>query len=77
MEITWWGTAGFQVKTDGHIFLIDPYLSRNAAARPEQAFVPSAISRADQIFVSHGHFDHIFDIPAIAAQTGCNETITI
>jgi len=71
MELTWWGTAGFQVKTDEHIFLIDPYLSRNAAARPKQALVPSAISRADQIFVSHGHFDHIFDIPAIAAQTGC------
>ncbi len=71
MELTWWGTAGFQVNTSGHLFLIDPYLSRNATARPKQALVPSAISRADQIFVSHGHFDHILDIPAIAAQTDC------
>jgi L-ascorbate metabolism protein UlaG (beta-lactamase superfamily) len=71
MELTWWGTAGFQFKTGNQVFLIDPYLSRNATARPKQALVPSAISRADQIFVSHGHFDHILDIPAIAAQTDC------
>ena len=70
MEITWWGTAGFQIKTEKHVFLIDPYLSRNTAARPRQTLVPSDIRRADQIFVSHGHFDHIFDIPVIAMQTG-------
>jgi len=72
MEITWWGTAGFQIKTNRHVLLIDPYLSRNAAARPRQTLVPADISRADQIFVSHGHFDHIFDIPAIASKTGCS-----
>ena len=71
MELTWWGTAGFQVKTGAHVFLIDPYLSRNAAARPNQKLVPSDLSAADQIFVSHGHFDHIMDIPKITAQTGC------
>ena len=71
MELTWWGTAGFQIKTAKHVFLIDPYLSRNAAARPNQTRVPADIARADQIFVSHGHFDHIFDIPEIAAQTEC------
>ena len=71
MEITWWGTAGFQIQAGKQVFLIDPYLSRNATARPEQPLVPSDITRADQIFVSHGHFDHIFDIPAIAAQTEC------
>jgi len=70
MEITWWGTAGFQIKTGEQVFLIDPYLSRNNTARPKQPLLPADISRADQIFVSHGHFDHIFDIPAIASQTG-------
>jgi L-ascorbate metabolism protein UlaG (beta-lactamase superfamily) len=69
MEITWLGTAGFQLKTGGQNFLIDPYLSRNAAARPRQTMVPTDLSGADQIFVSHGHFDHIFDIPAIASKT--------
>ena len=58
MEITWWGTAGFQIKTGKHVLLIDPYLSRNTAARPRQTLMPEDIRRADQIFVSHGHFDH-------------------
>jgi L-ascorbate metabolism protein UlaG (beta-lactamase superfamily) len=71
MELTWWGTAGFQIKTGEQVFLIDPYLSRNATARPNQTMTPSDISGADQIFVSHGHFDHILDIPEIAAQTDC------
>jgi L-ascorbate metabolism protein UlaG (beta-lactamase superfamily) len=71
MEITWLGTAGFQIKTGKHIFLIDPYLSRNAAARPKQPLAPDDLSETNHIFVSHGHFDHIFDIPAIASQAGC------
>jgi len=71
MELTWWCTAGFQIKTGDQAFLIDPYLSRNATARPPQSLAPSDIPRADQVFVSHGHFDHIFDIPAIASHTDC------
>ena len=71
MELSWLGTAGFQIKTDKRVFLIDPYLSRNAAARPKQPLAPEDLSETDQIFVSHGHFDHIFDIPAIASQAGC------
>jgi L-ascorbate metabolism protein UlaG (beta-lactamase superfamily) len=71
MELTWLGTAGFQIKAGENRFLIDPYLSRKAAARPGQTRVPSDLSGAEQIFVSHGHFDHILDIPAIASQTNC------
>ncbi|MBW2706154.1 MAG: MBL fold metallo-hydrolase [Deltaproteobacteria bacterium] len=71
MELTWLGTAGFQIKTGKEVFLIDPYLSRNATARPRQPFAPEDLSETGHIFVSHGHFDHIFDIPAIASQTGC------
>ena len=59
MELTWWGIAGLQIKTGNHVFLIDPYLSRNATARPKQPLRPSDISDADQIFVSHGHFDYL------------------
>ena len=65
MELTWLGTAGFQIKTGTHVLLIDPYLSRNGAARPRQTMVPSDLYGADRIFVSHGHFDHIFGIPAV------------
>jgi L-ascorbate metabolism protein UlaG (beta-lactamase superfamily) len=47
MELTWWGIAGLQIKTGNHVFLIDPYLSRNATARPKQPLRPSDISDAN------------------------------
>lgn len=70
MEIQWLGTAGFKIRTENATFLIDPYLSRNPAARPSQPLGPADLKGASHIFVSHGHFDHILDIPAIASQTG-------
>ncbi len=70
MKLKWLGTAGFQVDTGGQVFLIDPYLSRNLDAKPVQTLRPGDISGAGQIFLTHGHFDHIYDIPAIVAHSG-------
>ena len=69
MELTWLGTAGFRLKTAEHTLLIDPYLSRNERARPEQPRKASDIHDGDLIFISHGHFDHILDIPEIVSKT--------
>jgi L-ascorbate metabolism protein UlaG (beta-lactamase superfamily) len=69
MELTWFGTAGFKIKNHEHTILIDPYFSRNDQAVPKQSLKPSAIHAADVILISHGHFDHIYDVPAIAANT--------
>jgi L-ascorbate metabolism protein UlaG (beta-lactamase superfamily) len=69
MELTWLGTAAFRIKTGGHTILIDPYVSRNEKARPQQPRNPSDIDAGDLIFISHGHFDHILDVPEIASQT--------
>jgi len=69
MKLTWFGTAGFSIETDYHTILIDPYFSRNPWAAPEQPVAPSDIQQADFIFISHGHFDHIHDVPEIASNT--------
>ncbi len=69
MQLRWLGTAGFELRTDGGtIALIDPYLSRPSTARPQSPEGLSNIPRADAIFVTHGHFDHAFDVPALAAR---------
>ena len=70
MELTWFGTAGFRIKTDKHTILIDPYLSRNEQAIPRQSLNPSDIQDGEMIFISHGHFDHIYDVPTISSNTG-------
>ncbi len=72
MKITWFGTAGFQISTGETVFLIDPYLSRNPKAFPGQTLTLSDICTASRIFISHGHFDHILDVPQIALQTGAD-----
>jgi L-ascorbate metabolism protein UlaG (beta-lactamase superfamily) len=67
MKLQWLGTAGFRVEVGDQVFLIDPYLSRNAQAKPVQTIKPAGIGNAGQIFITHGHFDHLHDVPAIMA----------
>ena len=68
MELKWLGTAGFQMRTQNQNFLIDPYLTRNKKASPNQPLQPSDLPETQAIFISHGHFDHICDVPVIASQ---------
>lgn len=62
----WLGAAGFRIRSEGGVILIDPFLtSRGDRARPVQPLRPAYMADADTIFVSHGHFDHIADVPAV------------
>jgi L-ascorbate metabolism protein UlaG (beta-lactamase superfamily) len=77
VRVTWLGTAGFVIEHDGHVLLLDPYLTRASLARcvfaplrADAAVVRRLVPRADAIVLSHTHFDHALDVPAIAAQTG-------
>ena len=78
IRVRWLGTAGYEISCDGHVILIDPYLTRVSLRRflfsriaPDEERVAAArITKADAIFVGHSHFDHVMDVPLIAAQTG-------
>jgi L-ascorbate metabolism protein UlaG (beta-lactamase superfamily) len=71
MQLRWLGTAGFELRSDGGtILLIDPYLSRPPSARPQSPPGLTDIPHADAILVTHGHFDHAFDVPALAQWLG-------
>lgn len=73
----WLGTAGFRIEVDGSVILIDPFLSRSERATPVQDLTAADMADADFIFLSHGHFDHLADVPEIAtlsrAQVYCSE----
>jgi L-ascorbate metabolism protein UlaG (beta-lactamase superfamily) len=70
MEIKWLGTAGFEFKTRDQVFYVDPFVSRNHKTLLKQNLAGLEIRKGARIFISHGHFDHIRDIPEIARQAG-------
>lgn len=77
LAIRWLGTAGFEIRTAKTTVLIDPYFSRvplwrllTGPARPDMATIRRYVTRADAVFIGHGHFDHLLDAPAIARLTG-------
>lgn len=66
MRFRWLGTAGFEFSSGDTRLLIDPFLTRNQRANPVQDLKPSDFSGAEAVFITHGHFDHIYDVGAIA-----------
>jgi L-ascorbate metabolism protein UlaG (beta-lactamase superfamily) len=81
VRVTYLGTNGYQFKFGGHALLVDPYFSRvdllsvalGARIQPNVARINDGLrhlaSRADAILVTHGHFDHLLDVPSIMAKT--------
>lgn len=65
VSLTWHGHASWQLKTDRHTILVDPFLDDSPTSPVKANDVA-----ADFILVSHGHFDHIADAATIANRTG-------
>ena len=63
--MNWLGHGGWSIETAGHTILLDPFLTDCPTALEKAESIA-----ADFILVSHGHFDHIADVPAIAKRTG-------
>jgi L-ascorbate metabolism protein UlaG (beta-lactamase superfamily) len=77
VRVRWLGTAGFALEHDGHVLLVDPYVTRASLARcvlqrlePDLAAIARYVPRADAIVLGHTHFDHALDAPTIARRTG-------
>jgi len=64
-KLKWYGTATILLERDGTKLLFDPFLSLN-----NKCFKPPVdeLSVIENILVTHGHLDHIADIPAILKQ---------
>lgn len=66
MRLTYFGHACFSVEIAGQHLLFDPFVTHNPLAKGK---VDLASIRADYIFISHGHDDHLADAAAIAERT--------
>jgi len=66
MKVTYYGHSCFSVFiADKHI-LFDPYITPNTLA----SHISLDQVKADYIFLSHAHFDHVYDAVSIAEKTG-------
>ena len=66
MRITYYGHSCFAVEVAGRHLLFDPFITPNELARA----VDVHSIRAEYLFISHAHADHLADAVAIAQRTG-------
>jgi len=65
MKLTYYGHACFSVEAGGKTILFDPFISPN----PQAKHIDVTSVKADYIFLSHGHGDHVADVLNIAKRT--------
>src|ERR1700754_2393646 len=67
--IRWLGNANFEFAYKGKVYLFDAYFERTPRSH-DLGFKASDVTKAEAIFISHAHFDHISDVAPVAKQTG-------
>ena len=67
--IRWLGNANFEFAYKGKVYLFDTYFDRTPRSH-KLGFAAADVKKAEAIFVSHAHFDHISDIGPVSRQTG-------
>ena len=75
VEVLWLGHSAFRIiSTTGKVIVIDPLLKRNPKA-PAKYKDLKALGKVDLILVTHGHGDHVSDLPELAKMTGATVVI--
>lgn len=85
VQLTYLGNAGWEI-TDGRtVIIVDPFVTQFSSypttggpvrrsmddiLMPDTAAIERRIPRADYIFVTHAHWDHVLDAPHLARKTG-------
>lgn len=76
LSFRWLGVAGIELHADGRVLVVDPYFTRIrfwqlwlGRPRPDADVVHSYLPHCDDILITHSHYDHLMDAPAVIAGT--------
>ena len=70
VEVLWLGHATTRItSTEGKVIFIDPFLKKNPTTPPKYKDL-KALGKVDLILVTHGHNDHVRDLPELARLSG-------
>lgn len=70
VKLTWLSHASWLIESGEHRVLLDPFFTDNPAAKVSETDFADNVSH---VLVSHGHFDHVADVEAIAKR--CDSTV--
>lgn len=65
MKITYYGHSCINIELNGKNILVDPFISGN----PKAAGIDINSLQVDYILLTHAHYDHVWDVEAIAKRT--------
>lgn len=78
MKLSWYGTASVMLESDGYRLAFDPFLEipiQDSLCRRKLRAIK--FRTADAVLVTHGHFDHILDIPRLYKESDAKIYATI
>ncbi len=76
LSFRWLGVQGVEFRCAGHVLAIDPFFTRPSAwdffrrVLPDSRLAERLVPRCDTILVTHSHYDHMLDVPALAQRCG-------
>jgi L-ascorbate metabolism protein UlaG (beta-lactamase superfamily) len=77
LRFRWLGVAGIELGMNEQVLVIDPFVTRPpfrrmwvGRVRSNSALAAATVPRGDFVLVTHAHWDHVMDVPAVLRQTG-------
>ena len=77
LTLRWLGAAGVELTCGERVLVLDPFVSRfplwrliAGRVRTNERLCAQMVPACHHILISHAHFDHLLDAPAIARRTG-------